>query len=412
MPHHVDVHHSYVFHLLHPNRRGKNSLDFDLFLATHELARFMVGLFLPLFLYNIFNFTLFQILLFFSVHRLIASFMMPIATKFISVVSPKYCMLISSFLVLVFYAIMSASQVYDPRLIFLAPVVTATYTALYWQCYHLFVSRTSTNKFRGRQIALIHTIITMASSVAPVIGGYFATDYPLYVVYCLAGALILVSNVPLFLMDDIKTGSDFSFKKFFKYAFNNKVKKALPAFIAEGIVGSSTFVFWPLFLFFLLDESYTAIGLVTGLGTITMCTVMTYIGKKLKDSNRDKIMMLGASSSGGIWLIRMLIVFLSAINPFFIWIIDSIYKMTWSIIYIPYSSIYENMFASKASESQYAILYYNIVVGLALMIGFWLNYAIILALPGEPYDNIYLSFLLPMIAIFFMPGLSKAIKKK
>jgi hypothetical protein len=151
---------------------------------------------------------------------------------------------------------------------------------------------------------------------------------------------------------------------------------------------------------------------VTGLGTITMCTVMTYIGKKLKDSNRDKIMMLGASSSGGIWLIRMLIVFLSAINPFFIWIIDSIYKMTWSIIYIPYSSIYENMFASKASESQYAILYYNIVVGLALMIGFWLNYAIILALPGEPYDNIYLSFLLPMIAIFFMPGLSKAIKKK
>jgi hypothetical protein len=216
--------------------------------------------------------------------------------------------------------------------LFWAAILSGVTTPLHWQSYHLAFSQECTRKKLTSQLAKNAIAGRVSSAVAPLLGGIIATIMGFSGLYLVAGAVLIISIIPIFFDQYNQKGSEVTWQKIKTTLQIKKLRPCWFGYFGSGIESAVYTIFWPLFLYFSF-KNLEKIGLLSTISIFISILVTGYIGKN-GHRKEKKFFNFGLAFSLPSWLIR------SVFSSFFILtFIDAIYLLTTQFIWIPVEAI-------------------------------------------------------------------------
>lgn len=297
-------------------------------IAIRSFAMAMIGLFVPIYLYQL-GYSFASIFLFYAIASLThAIFTIPsarIAAKF----GIKHTIFFSTPFLILFLFLLYSLDKFSWPLPFIGIIVGIS-TSLFWIGYHVDFSKFSNKKQRGKEIGFSKIVASVFSALGPIVGGLILTFLGFKALFLLSSFLLVGAVVPLFFSREIHEPITFSFKGFFK---GQKIKDSL-GFIGHGIEDGINAVIWPLFIFlFILGQKYTSLGLAYSL-TFFFSIVFVFLIGKFSDLYRRTLLKIGSIANAIVWIIRSFIV-----TPIQVFVLNSFYGLSKTSMEIPFDAI-------------------------------------------------------------------------
>lgn len=307
---------------------GLTGLYLNAFLRNLALA--MINIFIPLYILNttknlgfIFAYYLswhfFQLLLDYPLVFLV--------TK----IGPDNSSLISSFLLAFhLWALVMVKQ--NIAFLVLAALLSAILTPLYWIPYHLAFVKLGKQEKYGESFSFLSIFGQITSALGPLMGGFFIAFWGFTNLFILVIILIFISTIPLFFDKFKKTNSMPSWQTIFKGLLSKDYRSDLLAFWGIGMEAFVYDVFWPIFVFSVV-ESYKTLGIISSASLLLSLIVLFWAGKYV-DKKGPGILKIGVAGNSLNWLTR---VFLKTAHQFLI--ADFFYHLGRILLWTPFNAV-------------------------------------------------------------------------
>lgn len=269
--------------------------------ATHALRAFasaMILIFVPIYLFQL-QYSIFQIIYFFLLSEAFVLVFYLITSLLSKKIPLKHMIAISVPLYIVFLLMLNTFDSINWGLELLALFAGAS-EAFYWLAFHLDFSQNSLQNFRGREVGLLQTATIGITLLAPIVGGTIVVLLGFHWLYVIGITLIIASVIPLFLSKEIYDEPKFSLKD----SLNFPAKEALMHF-AWGARTTAELVFWPLFVFIILDSAF-GLGLITTIGALFSALATLWAGKITDSLKRNIMISIAAIIESVSWFARII----------------------------------------------------------------------------------------------------------
>jgi hypothetical protein len=145
-------------------------------------------------------------------------------------------------------------------------------TVFYWTSFHIHFKNASDKGRRGREFGILQTISMSMAVLAPLFGAFFIYLWGFDVLYFISSALMLFALVPFFMTQHNEHELLYNPRKVFK------ITKISFVHFCEGINNASALIFWPLFVYVVLQE-ISIVGIMSSLGMLLMALVTVHVGR-------------------------------------------------------------------------------------------------------------------------------------
>ena len=315
-----------VIHHIFPNKELSN---FYVAVAIGAFGDRLMSIFVPIYLYQM-GYPIYQILIFYFISFFIFIIFSHAAMRFILKIGPKHSILYSAPLIIIYYLGLLAIP-HLPWLFYILPICLSGRMLFYNFGYHLHIIPHLDSKHEGGELSFINALVLISSLLAPVLGGVLA-QYHFSVLYIVGSAILLLSNIPLFLTKDslnhsckrIKLGNTIN------QITSKKMHGAAMSFAGYGtevVIGATI---WPIYLIVILGNVEKT-GLVVSLSLIFSLVVFYAMGKFSDKYSKRKILHVGSILYFLGWIGRIF-----ATNTILILAVDSYKNMTEKILLIPW----------------------------------------------------------------------------
>jgi len=132
------------------------------------------------------------------------------------------------------------------------------------------------------------------------------------------------------------------------------------AYMSDGLANIVQLIFWPLFIFILLDEKYQAVGYITAAIILTGVILRLFIGQLLDKFNKTKLVKVGTILNSTAWLLKVAVV--STLQIFFV----SIYH---ALAMIVLRTSLDTLVYEKAADRGHYIDEYTVIKEMAIHLG-------------------------------------------
>lgn len=360
---------------------GKLLLDFGINIFS---------LFLPIFLFKIYDNINF-VILYFLATSLGYFILLPFGARLMNIIGLKNSIFISIIL-RAFYFWVFFNFVKDPLLYsVLAAILVILIRSLFWLPFHTEAAELSDKKSRGKQFSVIFSIASFLGIIAPIIGGFVLENYSFAVLAILGLLSTLISFIPFFFLPQLKEEYTWTFKETLQYFFNPFNRNMVIAYMSDGLAGVVQLVFWPLFIFIILDEKYQAVGYITAAIILTGVILRLFIGQLLDRFNKNKLVKIGTVLNSTAWLFKAAVA--SAFHIFFV----SIYH---ALAMIVLRTSLDTLVYEKAADRGHYIDEYTVIKEMAIHLGKILGLLLIALL--LLFFPIQVSFIIAAIASLFI----------
>ncbi|OGC45506.1 hypothetical protein A2V49_04230 [candidate division WWE3 bacterium RBG_19FT_COMBO_34_6] len=245
----------------------------------------------------------------------------------------------------------------------LAGSLSGVIIAMYWIPYHIFFVRKSGGNVRhfGQKVSIRHFLDKIASALAPFIGGFIIVKFGFNNLFIVIAICLLLASIPLTVVVHEWQHHDHDMVKIFKnYVLQKKYYKLTLSFMGEGIESVLYNFFWPLLMFFVLND-FIKIGLINTISLILSSFAILYVGKLADRSGTKVIHLIGASLNSLLYIPRLFIR-----NGFFIFSLDIFDRFNSSMYALPMmAKTYEK--AKKFGGSEF-ILFREYALHLGILI--------------------------------------------
>ncbi len=263
--------------------------------------------FLPIFFYTQYDKSLQMVIIIFATIYSLQMLFTPIAGKLLSIFGIKP-MLITGMLLAVFaigslyfaeeYLALSATSF---------AIFSAIYRALYWIPYHVNFARLLSAEYRGRQLALLRNISGILVILAPIIGGVLITSIGFSATFIYASSILIIALLPLVYTCNVYERFSWDYIDTFVNLFKPVNRPLLLAHAANGAQSVAVVVFWPLYVFTLLDERYTAVGIIASLTLIAVLILRYLIGRLFDTWSKKRMLLVGVLFSTTGWILKVFV---------------------------------------------------------------------------------------------------------
>ncbi|PIR43759.1 hypothetical protein COV24_00780 [candidate division WWE3 bacterium CG10_big_fil_rev_8_21_14_0_10_32_10] len=279
----------------------------------------MVGIFLPLFIYNLnfpiaffaseFTNRVFWILVYFGIQSVVLVLIISFFAKYsFSKISLKYLLLISN-IVQILEVIIWYNAENNPYLMILAGILAGIVITFYWIPYHLFFIEKNSDKegHFGKNLGIGNFLAGSVNALGPLFGGFIIATLGFNALFLMVSIIILISSFPI--LFGVSEGKHYmgSLTYIYKqYILNPAYKYVSVGFFGISMDGIIFAIFWPLFLFFALNN-FEQIGTLS-FATILASSFMVILIGKVVDTKRGKtIHALGVCINSTFHLVRILL---------------------------------------------------------------------------------------------------------
>ena len=274
---------------------GKLFLDF----GAH-----VFGLFLPIFLYQYYN-NIYIVILYYFLGSLLYFITLPIGARLMQDINIKNSIIISVFFRLIFF-LAFYKFLDNPTLYFIIAVLSGTIMRnTFWLPFHTELALLTDRKNRGKQFGIIFSVTAILGVIAPIIAGFVLDKWSFGVIAVISLIISLISLLFFSKLPENREEYSWSFKETFQYLFHPFNRRMVIAYISDGIIGIVKVLFWPLFIFIILDEQYRAVGLITGAIVLLGILLRLFIGNLLDRFKKTNLIKVGIALNSTAWIIKV-----------------------------------------------------------------------------------------------------------
>ncbi len=212
-----------------------------------SLATGLIGVFIPVFVYKITGGWPGLFSFFLTRELVLILTTIPIAVSIKKLGPDRLIALgvLTLFLCLIFLIQSEA----NPAFLKWAAVFLGITIPLHWLPYHLAFSWESSRRFLSSQVANQAIISKLATAAAPLIGGIIATKLGFSGLYLTAGAILLLSIIPVFMDQYNRKGEAISLSEIKQVVKNPKLQPIWWGFFGNGLETAIYSIFLPIFLY-------------------------------------------------------------------------------------------------------------------------------------------------------------------
>jgi YQGE family putative transporter len=333
----------------------KLSKDFRA-LALHHcivaLSSGMFGLFLPIFLLQEFNNSVYWVIVFYLVGYFLYALTAPLGAKLMQKIGSKNVMIGARFFNVLFYVCLYFLR-HSPLLFaILANLNLVIFRTLYWVPYHVEFARFTSGKYRGRQMAYLAILGYLIGVGAPLLAGFLLTQGSFEILFILAIIILFCSILPLKKLSSQEIKFEFSYGQTFRELFRKKHQRLRMAYFADGAQGLVGIIVWPIFIYQLLDGQYLAVGAITALVVIGTVVCQLMVGGYTDKLPKKKMMKLGSLIYAIGWLGKMFVA-----TAFQIFAVGTFHSLGYIAFRTPFDAFSYERFADHGSYiDEYTVL--------------------------------------------------------
>lgn len=288
------------------------SKDLVALFANRTLMRFslgILGVFLPIFFYQTFNENIAPVVAIYISLSALYVLIVPFSARLLARAGVRKLMLFG-----VFIAALSALALYffetNPAYAAVYFVLlTVLYRVLYWVPYHVDFSLLLNKKkgYVGRQTALLANIASVVLLIVPIVGGLVIDSFGFKSVFAASVVIMLLAAIPLFFMHTAYEHYSWDFIDTFQHLFAKQNRKLLLAHASAGAEGAVILVFWPLYLFAVVQGNYTTLGTITAATMLIVLVLRSFAGKLLDKVGPKKMLVASTVLVTTGWLAKIFV---------------------------------------------------------------------------------------------------------
>lgn len=301
--------------IVHSHRHSFSHLSAFPTLASNRMLGFigssMLGVFLPIFLYEFFGQSLTIVLLWFAIDFAVKLPFYTPAAKFFSSIGLKKSMMIGTAGMVLFYwmfFLLDRGSVLNPYLLMaLSMFGLSLNSTLYWSPFHIDFAKFADAHHRGSQLGLYYGFQQFLTILTPLTAAFLVTRLGYDANFLVGLLLSLASIVPLLFLPTQKVTYEFGYIESWRKLFSKKFRAMTFSMIALGAENIIAVVVWPIFLFALFHGNYLEVGAVTTVIVIISLLLEIIVGKETDKWSAIKLLKWGSWVYAFGWLSKGLV---------------------------------------------------------------------------------------------------------
>lgn len=322
----------------------------------------LLGIFLPIFLYNLFDGKIMLVMAYYGAACLAYLFLVAFGAQFLNRFGFRKALVggsIAAALVHVSYYYTNLDNMWV--LLPLSLIFLVLFRLLFWIPYHVdFAIFTSTGK-RGGQIGLMLSTITLLGVVGPILAGYIIETFSIQVLFFVSVGIFLLGVIPFAMVPRTNEKFSWGYARSWRELFAKRNRAVVWASIATGAEDTIGFVIWPIFIFLLFNGDYFKVGALSSV-IVGVTVLMQYMFGNYLDRIGKKHSMLKAGSilyAFG-WVIKIFVV-----TAFHVFVVGLYHK----IAKIMTDTSYDAIFYELAADKGHYIDEFTVLSEMAIQIG-------------------------------------------
>lgn len=341
-------------------RRGFLGLYFGRMVMA--ISTGLLGVFLPIFLYNIFNGDIALVMAYYAVATGVYLFLVAFGAQFLNRFGFRKALVIASLSAVVIntaYYFTTPENMWNLLPISLLFVII--FRLLFWIPYHVdFAIFTNTGK-RGGQVGLMLSTITLLGVVGPMVAGYIIEAWSMQALFFIAILVYTLGMIPYALVPRTNEKFSWSYGRSWLELFSKKNRAVVWASVATGAEETIGVIVWPIFIFLLLQGDYFKVGALSSF-IVGVTVLLQYMFGHYLDRMGKKHQMLKAGSilyALG-WLVKIFV-----ITAFHVFIVGLYHK----IAKVMTDTSYEAIFYDLAADQGHYVDEFTVLSEMAMQIG-------------------------------------------
>lgn len=322
----------------------------------------LLGVFLPIFLYNILNKNMALVMGYYAVACFAYLILVAFGAQFLNKFGFRKALIIASLTA----AIINVAYYFTTKenMAVMLPftlVLLILFRLLFWIPYHVdFAIFTSGGK-RGGQVGLLLSTITLLGVVGPMIAGYIIETWSMQVLFFIAIVMYTLSVIPYGSIPRTNEKFSWNYKKTWTEFFLKRNRGVVWASIAAGAEDTIGIIIWPIFIFVLLEGDYFKVGALSSFIVGVTVLIQYMFGHYLDRGDRKHAMLKAGSILYAFgWVIKIFVV-----TAFHVFIAGLYHKITKVVT----DTSYDAIFYELAADQGHYVDEFTVLSEMALQIG-------------------------------------------
>jgi MFS family permease len=375
---------------------------------TLTVASQLLGLYMPIFLYQVFAFNIAWVLAYYILQDFLYLITLPFASKvFMNKIGLKNSIRLGvifgslyyvGFFILEKYttsmASISGEFVPEAWLITIMLTVAVIFTLnrlTYWVPLHTDIGKFTSKKDRGKQVSLMAVTQVALGALMPLAAGWLLMEFSYSFLFVLAVLIYLIALIPFSALPRIDEKFSWTYKQTWKEFTSKARRKLMIAYSADGAESGVRIVIWPIFIWELLNGNYLQVGIISSMVVVFTVIAQLIVGKYTDKVSRKKMLKYGTILYAIGWVVKIFIA--SAFQIF----ITSAYH---SIANIFSRTSFDAINYENAADQGHYIDEYTVLREMAIQVGRITMSIVIIIL--VPYLSIQWTFICAALAVLAM----------
>lgn len=360
----------------------------------HGLATAMLGLFVPIFLYETSGERVEVVALFYIGASLFYVLWLVPAMWITNRVGFSRVLALGMLFAVVHYVILLYMNPENLWYLFLPAVLTVTgFRLFHWVSYHVNFALLTQSGERGKSVSLMFAAIAFMSMIGPVLGGLVIETYGFNAMFGLAIVLLMLAGVSYLFIPIAQETFTWSYADTLRQLFSPSFRDTGYLELAYGAETIMNTLAWPLFIYIVLEGNVLEVGGITALIVLVTIGIQLLVGGHI-DKNKDNSVLTlkrGSLLHALGWIFKMFV--LTGLHVF---IVGLYHNITRIFVRTPYSTI---LYDASGDQGHY-IDEFTVIREMANHSGRVL--ALIAFTATAYYTSIETSFIIGIVACLFL----------
>jgi len=325
------------------------------------IATALLGIFLPIFLYDLFGQDLKIVVIYYGIGYFLYSLTVSFGARFLNRFGFRRALRTSVFFGASFYVIFYFINAENAKyLIPFSILVLVLFRLFYWLPYHVDFAKFTNKKDRGRQVSVLNVSRLAAGVFIPLIAGYIISRFGFNVLFLIAIILYLISGIPYLTIPRTREKFSWSFLETWRQFFSRERRKMVLAYAADGAENVVGLVIWPIFIYQLLDGDYFRVGAISTFIIGFTVVAQLFLGKIMDlKTSKEGVLKWGSLFYSAGWVIK---IFIS--TAFHIFMVGAYHSVAKIFLRTPFDALTYEIAADQGHYVDEFTVLHEIAIGL------------------------------------------------
>ncbi len=306
----------------------------------------LLGIFLPIFFYNIFEQNFQYLILFYLLGHLGYGLLAPLGAQFLNKFGFKKALVLATLWGALFYATLFFMEEGSSRLFYLIPlsfIAVLLFRLFYWLPYHVDFAKFTNKNNRGKQVGILLATLTLLGVIGPIIAGYVIENFGFNVLFIVTVLFFILAAIPFSIVPRTNEKFVWNYKETWKNIFSKENRPLTLSLMANGAENAIGIIVWPIFIFLLLDGDYLKVGAVSSFIIAGTVLLQLIAGKYIdKMPEKSKMLKWGSVLYAIGWIIKIFV-----LTSFHIFIAGLYHSLTGILTRTSFDTIFYELAADK-----------------------------------------------------------------